>query len=239
MRQVPASAGAPFGMVGNGRVARHFRHYFTLLGLPVSGWSRGGRGPSPPEALASCRTILVLIPDAEIIPFIDAWPALRKKRLVHCSGSLITAAAETAHPLMTFGPTLYDLETYRGITFILDGGRPPLSQLLPGLPNPSFTIPAGDRPYYHALCVTAGNFSTMLWVKLFDELQQRFGIPPSAAYPYLGRMAANVMADGADALTGPLVRGDTKTMTANLKALEGDPFHAVYAAFAKVYAQRS
>ena len=109
MRQVPASDVTPFGIVGNGRVARHFSHYFTLLGLPVSAWSRRARGPSPPEALASCRTILVLIPDAEIAPFIDAWPPLQEKRLVHCSGSLVTAAAEGAHPLMTFGPALYDL----------------------------------------------------------------------------------------------------------------------------------
>ena len=109
MRQVPASDVTPFGIVGNGRVARHFSHYFTLLGLPVSAWSRRARGPSPPEALASCRTILVLISDAEVAPFIDAWPPLQEKRLVHCSGSLVTAAAEGAHPLMTFGPALYDL----------------------------------------------------------------------------------------------------------------------------------
>ena len=111
MRQVPASDVTPFGIVGNGRVARHFSHYFTLLGLPVSAWSRRARGPSPPEALASCRTILVLISDAEVAPFIDAWPPLQEKRLVHCSGSLVTAAAEGAHPLI-FRPKIarcYDL----------------------------------------------------------------------------------------------------------------------------------
>ena len=239
MRQVPALDVTPFGIVGNGRVARHFCHYFTLLGLPVSAWSRSARGPAPPEALASCRTILVLIPDAEIAPFIDAWPPLREKRLVHCSGSLVTAAAEGAHPLMTFGPTLYDFAAYRAIPFVLDAGGTPFTELLPGLPNPSFVIPAEDRPYYHALCVMAGNFSTMLWVKLFDELPRRFGIPASAAHPYLARMMANVVADGRGALTGPLARGDAKTMAANLDALDGDPFHAVYAAFTKAYDQRS
>lgn len=239
MRQVPTSTAAPFGIVGNGRVARHFHHYFTLLGLPVSAWSRNRRGPAPPEALAECQTILVLIPDAQIDAFIEAWPALRQKRLVHCSGSLVTAAAEGAHPLMTFGPELYDLAAYRDIPFVLDTGGTPLARLLPGLPNPSFEIPASDRPYYHALCVLAGNCSTMLWVKLFDELQDRFGIPASAAHPYLDRIAVNVMGSGRDALTGPLVRGDAKTVEDNLNALEGDPFHAVYAAFRKAYEQRS
>ena len=238
MRQVPTSDAPPFGIVGNGRVARHLHHYFTLLGLPVAAWSRSGRGPSPPETLASCQTILILIPDGDIVPFIDAWPGLRRKRLVHCSGRLVTPVAEGAHPLMTFGPALYDLAAYREVPFILDAGGTSFSTLLPGLPNPSFTIPAADRPYYHALCVLAGNFSTMLWAKLFHELEGRFGIPAAAAHPYLRGMAANLMADGEAALTGPLARGDTKTVAANLRALEGDPFQAVYAAFKKVYEER-
>ena len=92
MRQVPALDATPFGIVGDGRVARHFHHSFTLLGLSVCAWSR--RAPAPPEALAPCRTVLLLIRDAAIVPFIEAWPALREKRLVHFSGSLITPAAE-------------------------------------------------------------------------------------------------------------------------------------------------
>ena len=239
MRQVPALDASPFGIVGNGRVARHFQHYFNLLGLPVRAWARRLEMPSPPEALAACRTVLLLIPDAAIVPFIEAWPALREKRLVHCSGSLVTPDLEAAHPLMTFGPDLYDLADYRAIPFILDAGGTPLSDLLPGLPNPAFSIPATERPYYHALCVMAGNFSTILWVKLFDELQRRFDIPPSAAHPYVARVAANVMDDARRALTGPLSRGDTDTITSNLKALDGDPFQAVYTAMMRAYAHRT
>jgi predicted short-subunit dehydrogenase-like oxidoreductase (DUF2520 family) len=85
----------------------------------------------------------------------------------------------------------------------------------------------------------AGNFSIMLWVKLFDELQERFGIPASAAHPYLSQVTANLLADAGRALTGPLARGDAATVEANLKALDGDPFHAVYSAFARAYAMRS
>ena len=239
MRQVPARNATPLGIVGSGRVARHFHHYFNLLGLPVCGWSRRERTPSPPDALASCRTVLLLIRDAAIVPFIEGWPALQEKRLVHCSGSLVTPAAEGVHPLMTFGPSLYELADYRAIPFVLDAGGTPFSELFPDLPNPSFMIPAAERPYYHALCVMAGNFSTILWVKLFDELQQRFGMPASAAHPYLARVAANVMADAGRALTGPLSRGDAQAIAANLTALEGDLFHAVYAAFTRVYDQRS
>ena len=146
MRQVPEQHATPFGIVGSGRVARHFHHYFTLLGLPVCVWSRRGRAPSPPDALASCRTVLLLIRDEAIVPFVDAWPALQEKRLVHCSGSLVTPAAEGAHPLMTFGPTLYELAEYRAIPFVLDAGGTPFAELLPGLPNPSLHDPSGGAP---------------------------------------------------------------------------------------------
>ena len=83
----------------------------------------------------------------------------------------------------------------------------------------------------------AGNFSTILWLKLFDELQGRFGIPAAAAHPYLAQDGRNLLADASRALTGPLARGDVATIAANLTALEGDPFHAVYAAFARAYAR--
>jgi 2-dehydropantoate 2-reductase len=238
MRQVPSLGTAPLGIVGDGRVARHFHHYFNLLGLPVRGWSRRTSDRSPVEVLAACDTVLVLIGDAAIETFIASWPELSRHRLVHCAGSLVTPAAECAHPLMTFGPDLYDLATYQGIPFVLDAGGTPLHALVPGLPNPSFTIAASGRPAYHAHCVMAGNFSILLWLELFDHLERRLGIPPAAAHPFLMQTAKNLIADGRRALTGPLVRGDAATIAANLAAIEGDPFHDVYSAFARAYARR-
>jgi hypothetical protein len=239
MGRVPVPDTSPIGIVGSGRVARHFHHYLTLLGLPVRTWCRREPHTGPVDTLAPCATVLVLIRDSEIDSFVDAWPALKEKRLVHFAGSLVTGAAEVAHPLMTFGHALYDVATYRSIPFVLDCGGTPFEKLLPGLPNRSFTVPAADRPYYHALCVMAGNFSTILWLKLFDELQTRFGIPAAAAHPYLQQTAANLFTGGERSLTGPLARGDGATIAANLKALEGDPFRAVYSAFARAYERRS
>jgi 2-dehydropantoate 2-reductase len=237
VKRLPDSA--PIGIVGSGRVARHLAYYLSLLSVPTGAWSRHAATRAPTEILADCNTVLLPIRDDQIVPFINAWPLLRKKRLVHCSGSLVTPLAQAAHPLMTFGRTLYELDTYRQIPFILDSGCSPFSELLPGLPNPSFTIAAADRPYYHALCVLAGNCSTLLWQKLFAELQGRFAIPSSAAQPYLAQIAANLVADSQEALAGPFARGDVGTIVANLKALEGDPYAAVYRAFVKAYEHRS
>jgi|SRR5436190_15797050 len=235
MRQVPSPVVLPFGLIGDGRVARHLHHYFDLLNLPVRRWARSSRC-SPVAAMAPCATVMVLISDAAIEPFIAAWAGLATHRLVHCSGGLVTPFAECAHPLMTFGPDLYDLPAYRQMPFVLDAGRTPFADLLPGLPNPSFTIDAADRPSYHAHCVMAGNFTTLLWQKLFDRLEQRMGIPAAAAHPFLLQTARNLASGASRALTGPLARGDAATLAANLQALEGDSFQEVYSAFVRAYA---
>ena len=239
MRQVPGSHTTPIGIVGDGRAATHFLHYFRLLGLPVRSWSRRRATTGPHEALAGCDPVLLLVNDSAIAPLVRAWPALTAHRLVHCSGALVTSVAEAAHPLMTFGERFYDLDTYRRIPFIIDEGGTPFDELLPGLPNPSFRLRPADRPYYHALCVMAGNFSTILWLKLFTEFQNRLGIPAAAAHPYLAQVSSNLQHDPSRALTGPLGRGDVETVRANLNALEGDPFQAVYAAFERAYERRT
>src|SRR5262245_20431850 len=117
MGQVPSHRLTPLGLIGDGRVARHLQHYFDLLNLPVRRWTRRS-GCDPVEAMAPCGTVMVLVSDAAIEPFIAAWPALAAHRLVHCAGRLVTAAAECAHPLMTFGPDLYDLPMYQHIPFV-------------------------------------------------------------------------------------------------------------------------
>ena len=61
MRQVPAFDTGPLGIVGDGRVARHFLHYLNLLGLSVCAWSRRAPAPGPTQALGSCGIILILI----------------------------------------------------------------------------------------------------------------------------------------------------------------------------------
>ena len=233
MRQVPTTQ-APLGIVGDGRLARHFLYYFQLLGIRVCQWSRRTSTADPADALASCESVLLLIRDDAIVPFVTQWPQLKEKRLIHCSGSLVTPLARCAHPLMAFGEHLYDLETYSSVVFAVDAGIS-LSELLPGVPNRCFAVPPDQRPYYHALCVLAGNVSTLLWVKLFEELERRFQVDASAAHPYLKQIVANLLDDPRRALTGPFSRGDREAIRSNLRGLEGDPFHAVYAAVAGMY----
>src|SRR5690606_28613835 len=85
-------------IIGNGRVARHFEHYFTLLRIPTQSWSRKQNTIEELQELYfSADITLVLISDSQIEEFISAHPFLQSKPIVHFSGSLSTPLAFGAH----------------------------------------------------------------------------------------------------------------------------------------------
>jgi predicted short-subunit dehydrogenase-like oxidoreductase (DUF2520 family) len=233
MRQVPR-----YTIIGSGRVARHFAHYFHLLDIPCRQWSR----QTDPEeknvsaVIEDADIILILISDPAIESFIQHHSLLQNKTCIHFSGCLVTPLAHGTHPLMTFSNELYDLETYRQMAFISEQGGPEFKLLFPHLNNPHFVIPPAMKAFYHSLCVLSGNFTCLLWQKLFTELEHRLKIPKEAAYPYLKQIAGNLSAYPDQALTGPLARGDKATIAAHLNVLADDPFKKIYQAFVEVYA---
>jgi len=181
------------------------------------------------DALDPCAVILVLIRDDAIEPFLESAD-LSGKVLIHASGSLCTPLATSMHPLYTFGPELYPADVYSRIPFVCADDGPEFAEVFPDLENPSWRIADHDRPRYHAACVLGGNFTTLLWAHAM-EIFRDVGLPPEVALPYLERTCANVAEHGGEALTGPLARGDLRTIRENLAALEGDPWAAVYRAF--------
>lgn len=231
MKQVPT-----YAILGNGRMARHFAHYFTLLKIPFLQWARNTHSHTQlPNTLSQASHILLLISDHAIEPFIEAYPLLKTKILIHFSGSLITPFAFGTHPLMTFSQELYSLETYQNIPFICDQTASPFPELFPNLPNPHYTLPSDVKPRYHALCVMSNNFTTLLWQKFYQELDQTLNMPMNTIHPYLDQTLHNLKNNPSSALTGPLARKDQSAININLKALENDPFQNVYKAFLETY----
>jgi predicted short-subunit dehydrogenase-like oxidoreductase (DUF2520 family) len=228
-------------LIGDGRLARHLRRYFQQLNLNHTIWSRRMEAEECCPALAllvqSDTRALLAISDRAVEPFIRAHPELREAVRVHFSGRLASALAIGAHPMFSFAGTFYDRELYERIPFVIDQGSPPLASLIPGLPNPCFFIAPEQRERYHALCVLAGNFTTLLWRKLFFELDTELGMPRQQALPYLVSIMRGLAGTGAP-LSGPLSRGDQTTLRHNLAALKGDPFEQVYGAFVSAYEQQ-
>ena len=228
-------------LIGDGRLARHLTRYLAQVGLGHVAWSRRlyAEGGCPDlKTLVHARThALVAISDGAIEPFILSHPELKSSVRVHFSGRLVTPLAIGAHPLFSFAGTFYERELYERIPFVIDEGSPRLHSLIPGLSNPSFFIMPEQRSRYHALCVLAGNFTTLLWGKLFFELDEGFGIPRQQALPYLESVWRGLAGKRA-ALSGPLSRGDHVTVERNLLSLKGDPFEDVYRAFVYAYEQQ-
>lgn len=232
MRQVPE-----YALIGNGRLAHHFKAYFDALNIPYQHWYRSQNRPLT-DAVATCSHVLLLINDDAIEPFYHAHPCLDEKKVIHCSGSRSISGLYAAHPLMTFGPTLYSSECYQKIPFVVETTDLNFQDLFPQLPNPWYAISPHDKKRYHALCVMAGNFSCLLWQKLFSDFEKKLQIPSSAAMPYLEQVTQNLKHKPDQALTGPLVRNDQNTLKQHLEALQDDPFLEVYQAFIQTY-QRS
>jgi 2-dehydropantoate 2-reductase len=232
MRRVPH-----YLIIGNGRVASHFQHYFSLLNLACSSWHRNLPLSSLNQLLPDATHILLLISDQAIDAFISEYLQQSDAIRIHFSGCLISDQAYGAHPLMTFSHHLYDIHKYQALPFVIDHDAPAFTDLLPGLMNPHTRLHKILKPKYHAMCVMGGNFSCMLWQKLFNTFEKEFNIPPEIAHQYLQQQTQNLLQSPQTALTGPLVRNDQLTLQKNMNALENDAFQPIYKSFVECYTQ--
>ncbi len=229
----------PYGIVGDGRMARHFSNYLGLSGIPVKKWSRRDNGNIEPDVfLNGCRAVFLLIKDDAILPFAEKYPDLLKMNLFHFSGSLYIEEIPSIHPLMTFTDQLYPLEKYESITFVHEKGKTSFKELFPNLPNRSEALDYRDKSLYHALCVLSGNFTTMLWQKTFTDFGEKLNLDPEILRPYMEQTFENLKNDWQNALTGPLARKDSHTINRNIESLTGDDYQNVYRAFAQTVMQK-
>lgn len=222
-----------YGLIGRGRLARHLAHYLALEGCAVTTWHRG-LDTDPATTLAGTEAVLLAISDDAITAFARQHPELGDRTLVHFSGSLVVSGMVGLHPLMTFGPELYDLNTYRAIPFIGERGGAAFSDIFPDLVNPHHELDPADKPLYHALCVLSGNFTTLLWTKAMADFGSKLGLPAETLRPFLERTGINTIDAGPAALTGSLARGDRGTIARDLAALDGDAYADVYRAFVRI-----
>ena len=94
-------------------------------------------------------------------------------------------------------------------------------------------IPPGRKGAYHAAAVLSSNFPVVL-ASIASDLLASLGIPERSAQQAVhglmeGAVANMAVTPPAEALTGPVVRGDTDTIMRHLAALRGDPeARAVY-----------
>lgn len=205
-----------YALLGTGRVAHHFQHYFNALHLPVHVFS--ARELRLRELVGASSHLLFAVSDDALAGVTRPWLG-GDKTLVHFSGAVNLPGVFSVHPLMTFGPKLEGEEWYRRIPLVIEPNVN-LADILPGVPNPAWVVDAAQRPLYHALVSLAGNSAFLLWRAVGDEMEKNLGLPRRLLTPFLHQVVANAAGDeGATGFTGPVARGDWGTVGEHLHAL--------------------
>jgi predicted short-subunit dehydrogenase-like oxidoreductase (DUF2520 family) len=202
-------------VVGAGRMGSALAAALRAAGLEVTGpLRRGERCPQGTDCVLLC------VPDAEIGKAAQAVPSGLLVGHVSGATTLIPLAPHEAfslHPLMTVpaafagagaaisGTTDRALETARALAQAL-GMQP-------------FEIADDDRAAYHAAASMASNYLVAL-EDAAERLLATTGATRELLVPLIRTTVENWARDGAQALTGPIARGDEDTVARQRAAVE-------------------
>ncbi|MDQ7006129.1 MAG: DUF2520 domain-containing protein [Acidobacteriota bacterium] len=191
--------------------------------------------------LSGCRTVLLAVEDdaleAMTRRLVQAWPTPGPDIVLHLAGarpaSALAPIAERGagtgvfHPVVALaGPT--SAPRLKGATATISGdarGLDAARALCRHLGLVPVEIADEDRPLVHlAAVLAAGDLVALLG--LAEDLLRRAGVPGDAARRLLASLAQSAVEamerDGPGAaLTGPVVRGDLRTLAAHEQAARG------------------
>jgi predicted short-subunit dehydrogenase-like oxidoreductase (DUF2520 family) len=202
-------------VVGAGRMGSALATALRAAGLEVTGpLRRGERCPQGTDAVLLC------VPDAEIGKAAQAVPS--GPLVGHVSGAttLIPLAPHEAfsvHPLMTVPATFAGAGA--AIAGSTDRALETASALAEALGMRPFEIADDDRAAYHAAASMASNYLVAL-EDAAERLLATTGASRELLVPLIRATVENWARDGAQALTGPIARGDEETVARQRAAVE-------------------
>ncbi|MGI8393640.1 DUF2520 domain-containing protein [Leucobacter sp. W1038] len=223
-RGAPGLGNARVRVVGAGRVGTAIARSLRQLGIEVSG--PAGRGDRGEKA----DIVLLAVPDSAIR---DAARLITPGALVgHFSGAtelspLAPHEAFSLHPLTSVADAAHD---FRGGFAAIDGTTPRAEQTARDLADllgmRSFWVRDADRAAYHAAASIAANFLVTI-EGAAEQLAKTAGVGREALVPLVRSAVENWAERGAaEALTGPIARGDSETVARQRHAVaERTPEH--------------
>lgn len=196
-----------------------------------------------PAAAIKADLVFLTVPDAQIEPVCElianAGAFRAGQTVVHTSGALVSDALEaarrqgaqiaSAHPLQTFAacePGNHNKNIFKGAFWFIEGDQSAvslLSDVARKLGSEPCEIDQAKKALYHAAAVVTSNCMTAL-VDISRELYMSVGMTSKDALKALAPLAKasldNALKLGpADALTGPVSRGDIETIKKHLRAM--------------------
>jgi len=228
--QDATAAPARLVVVGRGRAGGSIARAARAGGLEAT---LIGRDEAPAIAEPDAAAVLLCVPDGaiaeacgRIAPHLDPRTAVG-----HVSGvatlAALAPASERGCPVFSLHPlqTIPHPETpLSGAPCAIAGSGPTgltaARSLAAATGMRAFEVPDESRALYHAAAAIASNFLVALEESAADALAAA-GVanPREILAPLVLRTAANWADAGAEALTGPIARGDEETVAVHLRAL--------------------
>ncbi|WP_136055963.1 Rossmann-like and DUF2520 domain-containing protein [Microbacterium sp. K24] len=218
MNPAPALApGTTIAVIGAGRLGGVLARSLRTAGFAVLGPLRRD------QSMPSADIALLCVPDAAI-PAV-AFVARPHVRLVgHVSGATSLDDVDfSMHPLQTFTGTETP-DVFQGIGAAIAGRTPEAlataDRLARALGAEPFSVDDEHRASYHAAASFASNF-VLTVLDAAEQLATTAGIDRARLAPLVRRTVENWATTGApDALTGPVARGDARTIERQRDAVE-------------------
>ncbi len=213
----------------------------------------------PTDVARSCDLLLLTVPDdmlGNVVTTLVGAGAVRKGQVVlHTSGRHGLAVLEPAtaigarpiamHPAMTFTGTEIDLDRLAGCVFGMtarENEREYAESVVADLDGIALWVPENKRTLYHAGLAHGANHLVTLVSQAMELLAASGAEDPAATLrPLLSAALDNALASGDAALTGPIVRGDVRTVQAHLDDIAENAPATIpsYVAMAKATADRA
>ena len=156
--------------------------------------------------------------------------------VLHCSGALASSVLSSAktcdawigsmHPLQSFASINYNANPFQGVIFSLEGEDPAVhiaKTIAADLSGTSVTLLTEAKTLYHASAVAASNYLVTL-LDLAVQLMEEAGVNREDAFgllkPLIEGTLSNIKKVGVrKSLTGPIARGDVKTVKKHLEEI--------------------
>jgi predicted short-subunit dehydrogenase-like oxidoreductase (DUF2520 family) len=221
-----------------------------LPGVPVR---------SVPEVISDVDLVLLAVPD-DVLPglvagLVDTGTIHAGQFVAHPSGrygievlapvTRVGAIPLALHPVMTFTGTSVDLSRLADCPFGVtsaDAVRPVAEALVVEMGGDPVWVPEDARALYHAAVVFGANYLMTVVLQSLDLLREAgIGEPERLMAPLLSASLDNALRHGDAALTGPVARGDARTVGDHLERMRDLPPVVTdsYRALARLTADRA
>ncbi len=190
----------------------------------------------PEPLVEEVELIILAVPDDVVSPLAGTLRMYSGQAMIHTSGALGAEALRPAmaagtqigsfHPLVSFADTERAVEALHGATIAIEADdqlATMLAAMAEALGATPVRLAPGAKGAYHAAAVlAAGGFVALL--DAIAELGRVAGLDEAGSLAVYGRLIEGTLGNAralgiANALTGPITRGDIGTLRANLDAV--------------------